>query len=218
MRLKCIFVCLVIGITNLYARDISLDRLANLAQTRYNSAAADEVRALAVLLNQIQNQSETQKLTKINDFFNQRLQFANDFDIWDASDYWATPLESIGKGMADCEDFSIAKYVFLRTLNVSDEKLKLTYVRATLGNDGDKFVVAHMVLSYYATPEAEPLVLDNLNPQILPASQRVDLSPIFSFNSSHLWVGSSSKPKTDSTKHLSKWRDLLNRVAADGLQ
>lgn len=218
MRLKCIVVCLLFSITNLHAREISLDRLANLAQIRYSSAAADEVRALAVLLNQIQHQSDTQKLTRINDFFNQRLKFSNDLDIWDQSDYWATPLESMGRGLADCEDFSIAKYVFLRTLNISEDKLKLTYVRATLGSDGDKFVVAHMVLSYYATPQAEPLVLDNLIPQILPASQRSDLLPIFSFNGTSLWVAGNSQPKAESTKHLSKWRDLLNRVAADGLQ
>lgn len=218
MRLICIFVCILIGITSLHARDISLSQLANLAQTRYGSSTADEVLALAEMLTQVQHQSEVQKLAKINDFFNQRLRFANDADIWDQSDYWATPLEAMGKGAADCEDFSIAKYVFLRTLNIPEDKLKLTYVRATLSSDGDKVVVAHMVLSYYATPQAEPLVLDNLIPEILPASRRGDLFPIFSFNSSNLWVAGSSQPKAASTKHLSKWRDLLNRVASDGLQ
>lgn len=202
----------------MHARDISLSRLANVAQTRYGSAIANEIHNLESLLNQIQHQPEAQKLARINDFFNQRLRFANDSDIWDQSDYWATPLESLSKGAADCEDFTIAKYVFLRALNISEDKLKLTYVRAMIGAEGDKIAVAHMVLSYYAAPQAEPLLLDNLNPLILPASQRRDLTPIFSFNSNSIWVAGSSQPKADSTKHLSKWRDLLNRVAEDGLQ
>jgi predicted transglutaminase-like cysteine proteinase len=45
------------------------------------------------------------------------------------------------------------------------EKLRRTYVKALEINK------PHMVLSYFAQPNVEPLVLDNLNAQILPASQ-----------------------------------------------
>ena len=75
-----------------------------------------------------------------------------------------------------------------------------------------------MVLSYYATPQSEPLILDSLIKEISPASQRKDLSPIFSFNDKGLWVGNSNKPKSDSQSHLSKWRDVLLRMRADGLE
>jgi hypothetical protein len=45
-----------------------------------------------------------------------------------------------------------------------------------------------------------------------------DLTPIFSFNDKGLWVGSSSKPKGDASSHLSRWRDLLTRMQADGIE
>ena len=74
-----------------------------------------------------------------------------------------------------------------------------------------------MVVTYYAEPTAEPLVLDNLISDIRPASRRPDLNPIFSFNSEGLWVGSASDSKGNPTSHLSRWRDLLARVQSDGI-
>ncbi len=127
-------------------------------------------------------------------------------------------METIGKEAGDCEDFTIAKYIFLKVLNVPDDKLRLTYVRANLAADGINAVRAHMVLSYYSTPQSEPLILDNLIPEILPASQRKDLTPIFTFNSTGLWLGSSTAPKASSTSHLSRWRDVLLRIKADGIE
>ena len=84
--------------------------------------------------------------------------------------------------------------------------------------EGVPVVRAHMVLSYYATPQSEPLILDNINTQIYPASSRGDLTPVFTFNDKGLWVGNSNKPKGDASTHLSKWRDLLVRISQDGLE
>ncbi|HET19999.1 MAG TPA: sulfate adenylyltransferase, partial [Chromatiales bacterium] len=47
---------------------------------------------------------------------------------------------------------------------------------------------AHMVLTYYPEPSAEPLVLDNLVPDIRLASRRQDLVPVYSFNGDGLWL------------------------------
>jgi len=43
-------------------------------------------------------------------------------------------------------------------------------------------------LAYYPQPDAVPLILDNLIDDILPASQRSDLVPVYSFNGLGLWV------------------------------
>ena len=90
-------------------------------------------------------------------------------------------------------------------------------MRAQISRQDKNVVLAHMVLSYYATPQSEPLILDSLVPEIMPSSSRRDLIPIFSFNDKGLWVGTSSKPKGESTSHLSRWRDVLIRLQADGL-
>jgi predicted transglutaminase-like cysteine proteinase len=205
-------------VSSIYAGGFQFTKLSELAKQRYGDAAYQDVLTLNQLLVSLKNASEEQKLQSINDFFNRKLEFVDDIYLWKQSDYWATPLESIGMQAGDCEDFSIAKYTFLKVLNIPNDKLRLTYVRAQLGDAEIKSVRAHMVLSYYKQPNAEPLILDNLTPEILPASSRTDLSPIFSFNDQGLWVGNKSQPKASSQQHLSKWRDVLSRIYADGIE
>lgn len=214
------FIILLIGtyVGYLYAGNVQFNRLSDLAKQRYGDQAQQTISDLQQTFNRLSNASDEDKLIAINGFFNQKLEFVDDIQLWKISDYWATPLESIGMQAGDCEDFSIAKYVFLKALNIPNEKLRLTYVRAQLYDQDIKVVRAHMVVSYYKTPTAEPLILDNLTPEILPASQRPDLSPIFSFNDKGLWVGGSTQPKASSQQHLSKWRDVLSRIRADGIE
>jgi predicted transglutaminase-like cysteine proteinase len=164
--------------------------------------------------------NERQKLTRINDFFNRRVEFLEDQVIWAQSDYWATPLETIGQGRADCEDYAIIKYFSLKDAGVSQEKLRLVYVKARIDGPGGPHLQAHMVLAYYPTPDAEPLVLDNLVPEIRTASQRKDLHPVFSFNSEAIWsgvAGNATKGR-GGTGQLSRWQDLLNRARSEGFE
>ena len=218
LRLVIAIFMLPLFLTHLWAEGYDFNKLASLAQQKYGDEAHNNFVELKSLTNKLKNTSELEKLTQINNFFNQKILFADDIDIWGQSDYWATPLEFIGIGAGDCEDFSISKYVFLKAAGVPNEKLRLTYVRAELVENFNKKIKAHMVLSYYATPQSEPLILDNLVPQITTASSRKDLSPVFSFNDKGLWVGNSSKPKSDSQSNLSKWRDVLARMYSDGIE
>lgn len=132
----------------------------------YTKQAAMRVTAWRQLLKASRQQEELEQLKLVNDFFNQ-LQFLDDIEIWGREDYWATPLEFLGAGGGDCEEFSIAKYLSLRELGVDDKKLRLIYVKALTLNQ------FHMVLAYYPTPSAVPLLLDNLTADILQASQRL---------------------------------------------
>jgi len=202
----------------IFAAGYDFDKLGTLAKQRYGEEAQKDIEDLQQLVSQLKTAPEAEKLRKINDFFNKKMLFADDIDIWGQADYWSSPLESIGRQAGDCEDFSIAKYMFLKAANIPNSKLRLTYVRARLNNGGQKSVKAHMVLSYYSTPQAEPLILDNLVAVIYPASERKDLSPIFSFNDKGIWVGNNLNPKDDAQSHLSKWRDVLLRMQMEGLE
>ena len=213
-----IIISLSIISTSIYAASYDFSKLKNLANQRYGLEAQHTVQELQALVQHSQTVSETEKLKRINDFFNHKISFMDDFEVWNKSDYWATPLESIGRKAGDCEDFTIAKYIFLKALNIDNNRLRLTYVRAYITNDGHSTTVAHMVLSYYQTPQSEPLILDNLIPEIMPASSRKDLSPIFSFNDKGLWVGSSTNPRAEAPSNLSRWRDVLSRIKADGIE
>lgn len=214
------FVLILAGLSvlGIYAANVDFGKLSNLASQRYGQRAQQDVLALQQLMQSLQSASEPEKMQQVNDFFNRKIQFVDDIDLWGKTDYWATPLESIGQQAGDCEDFTIAKYIFLKALNIDNNRLRLTYVRARISGDGKTMVKAHMVLSYYQTPQSEPLILDNLIGEILPASGRKDLSPIFSFNDKGLWVGSSSSPKAEAQSNLSRWRDVLSRMRADGIE
>lgn len=159
------------------------------------------------LIRDDQSVSDLEKLQKVNVFFN-RVDFVSDLLLWKEKDYWATPVEFLIQNGGDCEDFSIAKYFTLKKMGVDEDKLNMTYVKALELNQ------AHMVVTYYDTPDAEPLVLDNLNTKILLASKRADLMPVFSFNGSGLWLAKerSRGKKVGSSDRYKRWMDLLQRM------
>jgi len=155
--------------------------------------------------------SEVEKLNLVNQFFNHQMRYEEDIDLWHEVDYWATPVQSLIKGAGDCEDYAIAKYFSLRRLGVPSEKLLITYVKALRLNR------AHMVLTYYSSPSAMPLVLDSLIDGIQPASQRTDLLPVYAFNGEGLWLpGAKGNKRVSDTKKLSRWQDLLKKMQAEG--
>lgn len=185
------------------------ERTLQRVERQYGPGARQRVRDWQDLLQDDQG-SEQSKLEKINRFFNV-LTFVDDAVHWNSADYWATPIEFLASRGGDCEDFAIAKYFSLIELGIAEEKLALTYVKALRLNQ------AHMVLTYYATPGAEPLILDNLNPTILPASKRTDLLPVYSLNGSGLWLAKQrGKGKLiGSSDRLQRWREMLDRFTAE---
>jgi predicted transglutaminase-like cysteine proteinase len=156
-----------------------------------------------------------EQLSVINQFFNQRVQWEDDIKIYGIKDFWATPSETLGRGSGDCEDFTIAKYASLRYLGVPAEQLRLTYVQLKVASERTE---AHMVLAWYPEPNSTPLILDNYNPRILPASERKDLEPVFSFNGSELWLGNSRASTTATpSARISQWRQMIARAQQEGI-
>ncbi|HRP96517.1 MAG TPA: transglutaminase-like cysteine peptidase [Rhodocyclaceae bacterium] len=194
-----------------------LDRMQRLAAERYGVQAQTLVAAWRQLLEELAELEAFEQLTRVNTFFNRRIRFESDIDIWNEADHWATPLETMGRGAGDCEDFTIAKYMTLQLAGMPNERLRLIYVRAQIGRADSGISQAHMVLGYYPEPTAEPMILDNLVADIHPAARRPDLVPVFSFNSEGLWVGGASASSADPTARLSRWRDVLQRMREQGL-
>jgi len=159
--------------------------------------------------------SELERLTLVNTFFNKNIRFGTDLEVWEQEDYWATPLETLGRGAGDCEDFVIAKYFSLLALGVPETKLRFVYARALLQQGQALRVEPHMVLAYYKSLGAEPLVLDNLASIIATASQRSDLTPVYSFNKEGYFNGVLRTALSKGTR-LSRWEDLLLRAANEG--
>ena len=182
------------------------------AAQRHGGQAPQRAQVLTQLIGEAAAQDEESRLRAINGFFNRTVQYRDDKDAWGQIDYWATPLESLAKGQADCEDYAIAKYFSLLASGVPSVKMRLVYVRAQLGGS----IQAHMVLAYYPQPDAEPLILDNLITDIRPASRRPDLAPVFSFNAEGLWQGVAGASAGDPVARLSRWREVLAKAKAEG--
>lgn len=151
---------------------------------------------------------EAVALQSVNDALNRRIKWVDDQTHWQAIDYWATPAESIATAGGDCEDFAIAKYYLLKELGVPLARMRITYVRALKLNGQ-----AHMVLAYYPQPGAEPLILDNFDPQVRPASQRTDLEPVYSFNDDEVQLAKGAQLGKPS--QIRAWLSVQERLIAE---
>jgi len=192
------------------------ERIVRAAQ-RYGPGTVAAARQLQQAMAAVVGKDVHLQLQAVNDFYNQHIAYREDIDLWGQVDYWASPLESLDKGAGDCEDYAIAKYMTLVALGMPHANLRMVYVRASLPAGGA--VVPHMVLAWYASPDAEPLVLDNLATEIRRASERPDLSPVFSFNADGLWQGVGGiRANGDPQTRLSRWRDVLQKSRQDGFQ
>ena len=71
-----------------------------------------------------------------------------------------------------------------------------------------------MVLIYIEQPNKSPYVLGNFNKKLLPASQRTDLIPIYSFNGQGLWLAKSKGlgNKIENSQGVSAWNTMLKRI------
>jgi predicted transglutaminase-like cysteine proteinase len=184
-------------------------------EAKYTAAGRKRVSEWVKMVASNQGKPVLEKLVLVNNLFNQNVLWVSDFDHYGVADYWATPLETLASGGGDCEDYAIGKYFTLLALKVPMDTLKITYVKA---QNVDPINQSHMVLTYYATPGAMPLVLDNLNPEIKPASERPDLAPVYSFNGQGLWLAkerSSGKSITSGPGGISLWRDMLSRMGKE---
>ena len=176
------------------------------------SAALSDARLVSwqTLLDNSAHDDERAQLERVNHFINRSVSFVSDQQAWGADDYWATPAQTLSLGKGDCEDFAIAKYFSLVRMGIPSEKLRLTFVKALKQNQ------AHMVLAYYPSASEQPLILDNLDPRIRPASERNDLLPVYSFNSHGVFLAKSPQRVSQPPAFLARWNELSERALADG--
>lgn len=192
---------------------LSLELLAG-AKKEFGDGAKQRLLDWQELYFELRDEDEDSKLRRVNDFFNRNVKYVSDEKHWGQKDYWATPYESLTTQGADCEDFVIAKYYTLKELGVEVEKMRITYVKALRINQ------AHMVLTYFPTPDAIPLVLDNLVGKIYSASRRTDLEPVYSFNGSGMWLErmKGQGVRMGNPNKLDLWTGLRLRMAAQDME
>ncbi len=206
--LLCLFVISSLLFLQVDAESIRLSKadIEKLGK-KYGPEAKQRLQAWQDLLVTLADVDEAAKLEGVNDFFNQ-VRFLDDIVHWKKKDYWATPVEFLITNGGDCEDFSIAKYYTLKELGVAVNKMNLAYVKALTYNQ------AHMVVTYYKTPRSTPLVLDNIDGRILPATKRPDLLHVYSFNGDKLWLSKMGRRTTlvGTSDRVKPWVKLQSRI------
>lgn len=183
------------------------ERLIQTVEHQHGPQAGARLRRWGALIEQGRSAQDAERLRLVNNFFN-AARFTTDRDAWQQEDYWATPVEFLIQDAGDCEEFAIAKYLTLSRMGIPEDAMRITYVRAQTLNQ------PHMVLAWYPAPDAEPLILDNIEPRILPAGERPDLTPVYSFNGTTLWLARTRKEQviSGSATQLEQWQNLRRRL------
>lgn len=198
-----------------FAFEFNASSMSSLAQQHFGSRAQHRFDQWVAMLESARKLPVSAQLEAVNTFWNSQLEDQEDRDLWQREDYWATPLESLGKGAGDCEDFVIGKYFSLIWLGVPADSLRLIYVNARVIRGTKVQTIPHMVLGYYRSPNEQPLVLDNLNGTIISGDDRADLRPVFSFNANGIYMQGVAPTSVD---RIGRWRLLLARMRAQGFE
>jgi len=203
----------VFGLLAKPASKLNDEKVLAALNDNYGQRAAQRGRAWLKIMANAGDASTAGKLNQVNGFFNQ-LQFIDDSKLWGVENYWATPIEFIGVNGGDCEDFAIAKYFSLLELGINDDKMRITMVKSLTLNQ------YHMVVAYYPTPGAVPLILDNIDGEIKPADQRNDLLPVYSFNGKQLWLNKEKGQGVlaGKSQRLKRWSNLNQRMGLSNLK
>lgn len=156
------------------------------------------------ILGDRRERDELALLRRVNDFMNVT-PYVLDSVHWRVDDYWATPAEFLASNGGDCEDYVIAKYFALKELGMAPAKLRMVYVMATVG----RVQQPHMVLAYYPTPDAVPLILDNdIRRDLAPATERPDLVPVYSFNDDETAL----HDRREFPNQARRWTELMDKL------
>ncbi len=213
--LLAVGLALLLAINTLVAADYAIQLGENViasAEKKYGPGARQRLVSWIKLIANNKKKPEAEKLKLVNDFFNQ-IPFISDEEHWGVQDYWATPSEMLASNGGDCEDYSIGKYFTLMAMGVGMDKMRITYVKARNLPPADQ---AHMVLTYYAKPDAIPLVLDNIVPEIKSANDRADLTPVYSFNGGGLWLAKErGSGRVGGSDKISLWTEMNARMGKE---
>lgn len=188
---------------NVFSYDDSIENKAD----QFGSDTLPQIKAWVTLIRDDSCVTDMEKLQKVNRFFN-RMRFVEDMIHWGVEDYWATPVEFLGTSGGDCEDFALAKFFTLKAMGINEQQLYITYEK-TLNPRR-----VHMVLTYHSSPEAIPLVLDNLTSQIEMANKRRDILLVYGFNCSNFRVVSTRGlgQELGKSDRLKRWQDVQRRI------
>lgn len=184
---------------------MNLDQLLNEA-SYYGIDCRGRTEYWLDFLDKIQSNDVIDQLKHINKFVNRLIRYETDEVVWNSKDYWASPLETLHKGMGDCEDIALLKFMSLLMLGHAEHKVRMHYVSIEMANSS----ISHMVCGYHLE-ENDPYILDSTIDSVRMLSARSDIVVALSFNQFSLWVNDILTPY-DPKEKLSLWRKVTEQL------
>jgi predicted transglutaminase-like cysteine proteinase len=114
------------------------------------------------------------RLGWINRAVNMTIRPVSDWAQYGYADFWASPLQTLGSGAGDCEDYAIVKYAALHELGILPDDLRLVIVQ------DDKYGGGHAIVA--VRYEQRWLILDNRTTAILDAADVRHYRPLFTLD------------------------------------
>lgn len=189
------------------------DKVIKQTARKFGTDAAKRIVVWSELVEKNKDKPVAEKLELTNRFINS-IPLKSEEEIWGHS-HWSTPFEMIARNSGSHADHAIGKYVTLEALGIGIDKMHIVHAHsaATPSN-------SYMVLVYYPTPAAMPLVLDSVNGEIKPANERNDLVPEHSFNDDGMWLpkvqaDGANDANIEASAHIELWREMNYRMDSE---
>ncbi len=146
-------------------------------------APSQKVRAWDEFMASIKDDPPIRQILKVNLWFN-GFPYKQDNWIYNEGDYWASPSEFLENG-GDCEDYAIIKYLTLRQLGFTTQKMNIAVVYDVFsGTDHAFLIVEH---------DDESFILDSRENMTVPSHYSKRYKPHFAFNEQHVWTYNSPR-------------------------
>lgn len=136
--------------------------------------------SLQRIIQQSRGMAFRDKLSTINKKVNELVRYKADRAIYGVADHWATPDETLARGVGDCEDFAILKMAGLSHSGIPMESMSLVILQ-----DRQRRVF-HAVLSVYTNQGT--FILDNLSDRVLLDTELVNYIPLYSLSTNRAWI------------------------------
>ena len=163
--------------------------------------------SFAMLSLGIRDKKFLDKLETVNRVVNTMIGYRKDKEIYGGLDYWATPAETLARGIGDCEDFAILKMAALIKAGVPAQSMSLVVLQDR------ELKVFHAVLS--VATQSGNFILDNLYNDVRRDDTLKSYVPLYSFSTDRAWIHG-GRPGSEQVAALSG--DFTTIAPGEGLQ
>ncbi len=116
----------------------------------------------------------------VNSAVNAAIRYQTDSVAWGTEDYWASPQETMARGVGDCEDYALLKMAILSALGVPEADMTIVVVKDLSRGIG------HAVLAVRTGEGFE--VLDNLTDAVRRDGDISNYVPLYSIGNAGAWI------------------------------